>query len=64
MRYVQVTYENYQRLVTEGQMLIIDDHVYEAVANPEYRGGFRVGGRSILNVLDESESVFALGRPE
>jgi hypothetical protein len=64
MRYVQVAHENYQRLVSEGQMLIIDDHIYEAVENPEYSGGFRVGGRSILNVLDECDQVIALGRPK
>lgn len=64
MRYVLVTHENYLRKISHGQTLIIDDKLYKVVEDANYRGGYRVGGRSILNVLDECDEVTALGRPE
>jgi len=53
----RVTYANYQTVLRDGARVVYDNHVGKVQKDPEWNGGYRVGGRSILALLDDCTVV-------
>ena len=53
----RLTYDNYQALLHDGARVVYDNYVDRVHKDPEWNGGYRVGGRSILALLDDCTVV-------
>ena len=54
---IRVTYSNYREVLREGLLLIYDGRSAKIVRDATWNGGFKIAGRSILNILEEYNDV-------
>ena len=57
----QLNFSNYLSLLYDGARIIYDQRVASVRADASWNGGFTADGRSICNILEESDRVELIG---
>lgn len=52
-----VTFANYKQVLYDGAIIIYGSYNGTVRVDPEWNGGFRCGGRSVPNLLEEFDNV-------
>lgn len=53
----RVTFSNYKQVLYNGAQIIYGSYNGFVYADPNWNGGFKCAGRSILNLLEEFDNV-------
>lgn len=60
MYHEKVTFTNYATLLYHGARLAYDGYVGDVEEDETWSGGFKIAGRSILQILESCDDVFLL----
>lgn len=56
-----LNFSNYLSLIYDGARIIYDQRVAVLKQDPSWNGGYTADGRSICNILEESDRVELIG---